>query len=177
MNWQVILRNQWFQLCLAAALCSAGAGIYDLASIPAKNSEPIPAPSPAPYTNRRALLCSPSPAFVAVSCEKSRPLDCGCIRQPPIPTAAISLKSLKVLPMATRSRSVPVVTRRRLVIKKDLAFVRRRHSASKCPDILKSRSSERGPHRGGPCHFRQSPDRTGFQCHVCRSLLRKAGPC
>src|SRR5580704_2827109 len=46
MNWQVILRNQWFQLCLVAALCSAGAGIFDLATI---SSPPIPTPSPTPY--------------------------------------------------------------------------------------------------------------------------------
>jgi hypothetical protein len=70
MNWQVLLRNQWFQLCLAAALCSAGAGIYDLASIPAKNSEPIPAPSPAPYTNPHPSV-RPSPVFAQLHAKKA----------------------------------------------------------------------------------------------------------
>jgi parallel beta helix pectate lyase-like protein len=50
MNWQVILRNQWFQLCLVAALCSAGAGIFDLATIssPPNPKPPSPAPSSSP---------------------------------------------------------------------------------------------------------------------------------
>jgi Right handed beta helix region len=45
MNWQVILRNQWFQLCLVAALCSGGAGIFDLATI---STPPNPTPAPTP---------------------------------------------------------------------------------------------------------------------------------
>jgi hypothetical protein len=69
MNWQAILRNQWFQLCLAAALCSAGAGIYDLATLPAKNSPPVPAPSPAPYSTPRPSV-NPSPAFVQLRAKK-----------------------------------------------------------------------------------------------------------
>jgi hypothetical protein len=48
MNWQGILRNQWFQLCLVAALCSAGAGIFDLATV---TTPPHPTPSPGPYPN------------------------------------------------------------------------------------------------------------------------------
>jgi hypothetical protein len=48
MNWQAILRNQWFQLCLAAAICSAGAGIYDLAAGSSRNPLPTPSPSPSP---------------------------------------------------------------------------------------------------------------------------------
>ncbi len=59
MNWQVILRNQWFQLCLVAALCSAGAGIFDLATI---SSPPIPTPSPTPYPSPSK---PPSPAPLA----------------------------------------------------------------------------------------------------------------
>jgi Right handed beta helix region len=63
MNWQVIVRNQWFQLCLAAALCSAGAGIYDLATGTPKNSSPIPGPTPVQYITPRPSL-NPSPVFV-----------------------------------------------------------------------------------------------------------------
>jgi hypothetical protein len=48
MNWQAILRNQWFQLCLAAAICSAGAGIFDLATGSSRNPFPTPSPSPSP---------------------------------------------------------------------------------------------------------------------------------
>jgi hypothetical protein len=58
MNWQAILRNQWFQLCLAAAICSAGAGIYDLATEGSKNSAPYTAPTPSPLP----YLKPPSPA-------------------------------------------------------------------------------------------------------------------
>jgi Right handed beta helix region len=61
MNWQVIVRNQWFQLCLAAALCSAGAGIYDLATGPPKSS-PVPNPAPVPSITPRPSL-NPSPVF------------------------------------------------------------------------------------------------------------------
>ncbi len=46
MNWLGLLRNQWFQLCLIAALCSAAAGIFDLVT---NTAPPIPAPSPKPY--------------------------------------------------------------------------------------------------------------------------------
>jgi Right handed beta helix region len=70
MNWQAILRNQWFQLCLAAALCSAGAGIFDLATIPAKNSPPVPAPSPAQYSTPPPSA-NPSPAFVQLRAKKA----------------------------------------------------------------------------------------------------------
>ena len=63
MNWQVIVRNQWFQLCLAAALCSAGAGIYDLATSTPKNSSPSPGPAPVQYITPRPSL-NPSPVFV-----------------------------------------------------------------------------------------------------------------
>ena len=59
MNWQVILRNQWFQLCLVAALCSAGAGIFDLAPI---STPPNPTPSPTPYSSPSK---PPSPASLA----------------------------------------------------------------------------------------------------------------
>jgi hypothetical protein len=59
MNWQVILRNQWFQLCLVAALCSAGAGIFDLATI---STPPNPTPSPAPFSSPSK---APSPAPLA----------------------------------------------------------------------------------------------------------------
>jgi hypothetical protein len=59
MNWQVILRNQWFQLCLVAALCSAGAGIFDLATI---STPPNPTPSPTPPTPSPAPYSSPSKA-------------------------------------------------------------------------------------------------------------------
>src|ERR1700722_1043889 len=62
MNWQVIVRNQWFQLCLAAALCSAGAGIYDLATSTPKNSSPSPGPTPVQYITPRPSL-NPSPVF------------------------------------------------------------------------------------------------------------------
>jgi hypothetical protein len=70
MNWQAILRNQWFQLCLAAALCSAGAGIYDLATLPSKSSPPIPAPSPAQYATPRSSV-NPVPAFVPLRAKKA----------------------------------------------------------------------------------------------------------
>ncbi len=70
MNWQVLLRNQWFQLCLAAALCSAGAGIFDLATVPAKNSQPVPAPSPAQYITPRPSA-NPSPVFVLLHAKKA----------------------------------------------------------------------------------------------------------
>jgi len=70
MNWQVLLRNQWFQLCLAAALCSGGAGIYDLATTPAKNSPPVPAPSPAQYVTPYPSV-HPSPAFVQLRAKKA----------------------------------------------------------------------------------------------------------
>jgi hypothetical protein len=70
MNWQVLLRNQWFQLCLAAALCSAGAGIFDLTTNPAKNSQPIPTPSPAPYSTPHPLA-SPSPVFTQLHAKKA----------------------------------------------------------------------------------------------------------
>ena len=59
MNWQVILRNQWFQLCLVAAICSAGAGIFDLATI---STPPNPTPAPTPYSSPNK---PPSPAPVA----------------------------------------------------------------------------------------------------------------
>src|SRR3984893_3637317 len=62
MNWQVIVRNQWFQLCLAAALCSAGAGIYDLATSTQKSPSPIPGPTPVQYATPRPSL-NPSPVF------------------------------------------------------------------------------------------------------------------
>jgi hypothetical protein len=62
MNWQAIVRNQWFQLCLAAALCSAGAGIYDLATNTPKNSAPIPGPTPVQSITPRPFL-NPSPVF------------------------------------------------------------------------------------------------------------------
>jgi hypothetical protein len=70
MNWQVLLRNQWFQLCLAAALCSAGAGIYDLATVPAKNSPPYPPPSPGQYVTPHPSA-NPSPAFVQLRAKKA----------------------------------------------------------------------------------------------------------
>jgi hypothetical protein len=59
MNWQVILRNQWFQLCLVAALCSAGAGIFDLATL---STPPNPTPSLTPYSSPSK---PPSPAPLA----------------------------------------------------------------------------------------------------------------
>jgi Right handed beta helix region len=62
MNWQVIVRNQWFQLCLAAALCSAGAGIYDLATSTPKNSSPTPGPTPVQYITPRPSL-NPTPVL------------------------------------------------------------------------------------------------------------------
>src|ERR1700731_3545748 len=70
MNWQVLLRNQWFQLCLAAALCSAGAGIFDLTTNLAKNSQPIPTPSPSPYSTPRPSV-SPSPVFTQLHAKKA----------------------------------------------------------------------------------------------------------
>ena len=68
MNWQVLLRNQWFQLCLVAALCSAGAGIFDLVTIPRRN--PTPSPSPAQYLTPRPSAV-PSPAFVQLRAKKA----------------------------------------------------------------------------------------------------------
>jgi len=70
MNWQVIARNQWFQLCLAAALCSAGAGIYDLATGTSKNSSPIPAPTPVQYITPRPSV-NPSPVFVQLRAKQA----------------------------------------------------------------------------------------------------------
>ncbi len=71
MNWQVILRNQWFQLCLIAALCSAGAGIYDLATILTKNPPvPTPFPSPASYMTPHQSV-APSPTFVQLRAKKA----------------------------------------------------------------------------------------------------------
>jgi hypothetical protein len=70
MNWQVIVRNQWFQLCLAAALCSAGAGIYDLATGSSKNSSPVPGPTPAQYITPRPSV-NPSPVFVQLRAKKA----------------------------------------------------------------------------------------------------------
>ncbi len=61
MNWQIILRNQWFQLCLVAAVCSAGAGIYDLATMSSTN--PLPTPIPTPFITPRPSV-APVP-FVA----------------------------------------------------------------------------------------------------------------
>jgi hypothetical protein len=65
MNWQGILRNQWFQLCLVAAICSGGAGIFDLATISTKNP-PTPVPSPSPFSGPH-----PSLAFVPLHAKKT----------------------------------------------------------------------------------------------------------
>src|ERR1700732_3774750 len=70
MNWQVIVRNQWFQLCLAAALCSAGAGIYDLVTGSSKNPSPVPVPTPAQYITPRPSV-NPSPLFVQLRAKKA----------------------------------------------------------------------------------------------------------
>jgi parallel beta-helix repeat protein len=77
MNWQAILRNQWFQVCLAAAICSAGAGIYDLAIGTAKNPPPIPAhdasppiPSPAQYVTPPPSD-NPSPVLVQLRAKQA----------------------------------------------------------------------------------------------------------
>src|ERR1700724_1344961 len=70
MNWQAIVRNQWLHLCLAAALCSAGAGIYDLATAPSKIASPVPGPTPAQYTAPRPSV-NPSPVFVQLRARKA----------------------------------------------------------------------------------------------------------
>jgi Right handed beta helix region len=69
MNWQAILRNQWFQLCLAAALCSGGAGIYDLATLPSKIAPSVPTPAPAQYASPRPSV-NPLPALVQLHAKK-----------------------------------------------------------------------------------------------------------
>ena len=68
MNWQPILRNQWFQLCLVAAVCSAGAGLFDLATIPGK--QPPPTLLPTPYITPRPSA-APVAAVVQLHAKKS----------------------------------------------------------------------------------------------------------
>jgi hypothetical protein len=73
MNWRAILRNQWFQLCLVAALFSAGTGLFDLATMPGKNPTPTPAPfpTPTPINNRPQVTPAPAPAFVQLHAKKA----------------------------------------------------------------------------------------------------------
>jgi hypothetical protein len=82
MNWQSILRNQWFQLCLAAAICSAGAGIYDLATGTPKNqppsqtqyaTPPIPSPAqlPQPLESVTPPPDNPSPPIVQLRAKQA----------------------------------------------------------------------------------------------------------
>jgi hypothetical protein len=64
MNWPGLLRNQWFQLCLVAALCSAGAGIFDLAT---NSGIPPPPPPPSPTPQPTAV---PTPMFTKLHAKK-----------------------------------------------------------------------------------------------------------
>ena len=64
MNWRAVVSNQWFQLCLMAAICSGSAGIYDLSK-----TRPYPigagsggAGSPSPARSAAGLPTSTSSA-------------------------------------------------------------------------------------------------------------------